>query len=68
MAELKRRLDRIARRIGGDSPQPPRTIADFVRWETEHRTANGGELTPAETAWIRTAWRGFIAQARERRV
>jgi len=64
MANYKRRLDRIAGRIGADGPQAPRTFAGFVKWETEARAAAGGELPPAEAARIGEAFRVFMARPR----
>lgn len=68
MANYKRRLDRIAGRIGAAGPHAPRTFAGFVQWETERRAANGGQLSPADAAWIGAAFRAFMAQAPGRRV
>jgi len=68
MANYKRRIDRITARIGAGGSQTPRTFIGFVKWETDHRAANGGELTPAESEWIGTAFRAFMAQAPGRRI
>ena len=68
MANYLKRLNRIAGRIGTGGPQAPRTFAGFIKRETDHRAANGGELTPAESEWIGTAFRAFMAQAPGRRI
>lgn len=65
---IKKRLDRITARLALAGPQAPRTFAGFVKWEADHRAANGGELTPAESEWIGTAWREFMDRSQGRRV
>lgn len=62
MADFKKRLSRAEKRIS-PADEIPRTYAGFVKWETERRAANGGELSPADRDRIGAAWSAFITQA-----
>jgi len=62
---LKNRVARLQARIGVNNGRPVlRTFADFIMWETERRTANGGELTPEESAWVRAEFKTFMENSR----
>lgn len=62
MRDYKARLARISARIDATGDQGPRTYADFVKWETVRRQANGGELTPAQKAWINEKYQRWFDQ------
>lgn len=65
MNELKKRLGRIEARVGSGEPAPLRTFADFIKWGTEHRAANGGELTPDEEAWLEAEFKTFVDESQK---
>jgi len=62
MGDIKKRIARISARIDATGDQGPRTYADFVKWETVRRQANGGELTPAQAAWINAKYQRWYDQ------
>ena len=63
---LKNRLARIQARIGANNGRPIlRTFADFIKWGTEHRAANGGELTPDEEAWLEAEFKTFVDESQK---
>ena len=68
MTNYKARIDRIRARLDIGTDQEPRTFADFIVWETDHMEANGGELTPAESAYIETTFRRFMESGRRDRI
>jgi len=64
MGNLKKRIERLEKKFGAGKDDVPEelTLAWILKWTTLRKNANGGTLSPEDSAKSREYMRRFMAE------